>query len=89
MGCNVFCNVFKQALHINDTQIVNCVRPISVIEQNGQVMLYYIHDPAQNTEHTFIVVGTGWDLKDSIYRMTFLDTVKCDPYVFHVFYEKG
>ncbi|WP_135553297.1 DUF7352 domain-containing protein [Paenibacillus cymbidii] len=59
---------------------------VSVIEQNGKIMLYAICDEMERMERRdLLVVGTGWkiDLTDWP-RVEPIGTVKVDPFVWHV-----
>jgi hypothetical protein len=59
----------------------------SVIEQNGDIIVYAIVDVNnQEVPHKFCVLGTGWDASIiAEKRYAFLQTVKVGTYVWHVF----
>ena len=61
---------------------------LSVIEQNGEIMLYCsIANPeAGKVTYRYMVVGTGWelDVKQDDFP-DFIGTVKCGSFVWHVF----
>lgn len=63
-------------------------KPISVIEQHGQIILYCLVDPHDDREESrgFLVAGTGWAIneEDSM-RLIFIGTVKVGTFVWHFF----
>lgn len=77
--------IYKHELTVGEQTKINCASVLSVIEQDGKVMLYAIDNPNYNKPHFFYVVGTGWDL-DRCESMSFLGTVKCGVFVWHVFH---
>lgn len=72
-------------------KIKNFYYPLSVIEQNGKIMLYvessvYEDGYEYENEVTFRVVGTGWEYPKDYLNM--VGTVKIGDYVWHVLYVK-
>lgn len=61
---------------------------LSVIEQNGHMILYCLVDPTEKRVEIreYLVVGTGWNMRDGASKhLKFIGTVKIDPYVWHFF----
>lgn len=80
--------IHKCKLTPGENRDIQCVDILSVIEQDGEVTLYYLNDHVRNKLHTICTVGTGWNLDVSFLDCNFLGTVKCGIYVWHVFYRK-
>jgi hypothetical protein len=78
--------IYKHVLPVGEMTAINCVRPISVIEQNGEITVYTLQDEDLNKELLFYVAGTGWNMDQDILRFNFLGTVKIGALVWHVFY---
>jgi hypothetical protein len=85
--------IFKHELAVGDLTKIDCMEVLSVIEQDGKIMLYTISDTEldynlSNNQHLFFyVLGTGWDT-DRVDNMKFLATVKVGSFVWHVFYRR-
>lgn len=63
-------------------------RMLSVIEQNGQMVLYCLVDPLEKTPQIreYLTVGTGWNIKDGESKhLRFIGTVKVGTFVWHFF----
>lgn len=63
---------------------------LSAIEQNNQIMIYaMVDDSLPVKKYDLRTYGTGAEiLKEDIGDYTFLNTVKVDWCVFHVFYKE-
>ena len=63
---------------------------LSAIEQDNQIMVYaMIDDSLPVKKYDFRTYGTGFEIvKEDIDNYTFLNTVKVEWCVFHVFYKE-
>jgi hypothetical protein len=60
----------------NIFQIPKGYRVLSVIEQHGAIVLYCLVDPSEEVVSAeFTLIGTGWELDNSILDMNFIGTV--------------
>lgn len=80
--------IFKYALPMRDSQIIKLQgKPLSVINQNEQIMLY-APTGDEEKEYTILIAGTGHERFD-LDGVTFIGTVSLHggKFVFHVFYK--
>lgn len=59
------------------------------IDCNDDICLWFKVDAQEEAkiERRFVIMGTGWPL-DELVDFEFLETVKVDPYIWHIFLEK-
>lgn len=80
--------IFKYPLEIMDNDIAMPIdsKILSVGEQNGKLFMWaMVNDQSPTGIRRITVVGTGWELKNSMARRSFLGTVQVGEYVWHVF----
>jgi hypothetical protein len=61
---------------------------LKIDEQHSKITLWALVDPtAEQETRRFLVQGTGHEITavDSIEDLLYMDTVKCGPYVWHIF----
>ena len=85
--------IYKYPLEVTDDQTKTLQgKPLSVINQNGYMCLYALHDENVKPKKCSIhISGTGHPIDESIVNnYTFLGTVTFygDNLVFHVFYKE-
>jgi len=85
-------SIYKYQLNVAEstTLDIKTNNILSAIEQDNQIMVYVmIDDSLPVTKYDLRTYGTGFEiLKEDINDYTFLNTVKVDWCIFHVFYKK-
>ena len=68
----------------------NCEILSADLDPKGNMSLWVLVDTMENKTNQIkiIVSGTGWDLPNATGPMCFIDTIKEEEYVWHVFEEK-
>jgi hypothetical protein len=85
--------IFKYELSITDNQKIKLPtgsKVLSAISQENRLVVYALVNTleARGQNYNFHLVGTGNTINPSkINTMTFLNSVQCGPFVWHVFYE--
>lgn len=80
--------IFKYPLDVNDNEIAMPIDShiLSVGEQDGRLFMWaMVNEESTAGIRKITVVGTGWELKNSMARRPFLGTVQVGAYVWHVF----
>lgn len=85
-------SIYKYKLKAQESNIleIKSNNILSAIEQGNEIMVYaLIDDSIDAKKYEINVYGTGQEiLKEDIDSYTFLNTVKVDWCVFHVFYKE-
>lgn len=62
--------------------------PVSAGMQGEDFVVWAIVDPTQQlVKKRVAIIGTGWDIDESMTDMAFLNTIQKDGFVWHVFAE--
>lgn len=85
--------IYKYTLKPTESQTVaiNGTRILNAIEQNGDIVVYAIHEDAHNpVNYEFAMFATGQPIDFNLSDFTFLNTVEPQHGIMiHVFYRKN
>jgi hypothetical protein len=85
-------SIYKYKLKVQESNVleIKSNNILSAMEQENEIMVYALVDDSVDTKKYEVnVYGTGQEiLKDDIDTYTFLNTVKVDWCVSHVFYKE-
>lgn len=83
--------IYKYAVVVNDEAMATAKMPatarvIHVGTQEGGLFLWAIvHPQAPHEDHTFAIVGTGWDMPENCSAENYVGTVHVGSFVWHIF----